>query len=131
MKRTSVQVYFRRLNFLVDWCAFRLVNSAEESNSDSENDEKVVSDSSESSSAETSFSDSDEVISEISKRIQPEVFQFYRRDQIPEKSYTWDGVWATVIPGGVGLFIGAIIVGLFWEDTDYTDSGDELSDKPM
>lgn len=98
MKRTSVEKYFRQWNFLVDWCSFRLVGPEVDVL------EKPGGESSSAGSGAVGGSDGgfvDETMEFVKGKgrfaIQPTVFHF--QSEIPERSYGYEALLATVIPG--------------------------------
>ncbi|CAL8111944.1 unnamed protein product [Orchesella dallaii] len=128
MKRTSVERHFRRYSFLVDWCSFRLVTTVVAPTGSEEQSKKGAQ-----KNAATIGSDAEGVLDETidfvnGKRkfvTEPEIFQF--KSEIPERTYGYETLLATILPGSIGGLIGIVLMALLWADReDESVDGDSL-----
>lgn len=136
LKRTSVEVYLRRHNFLVDWCSFRLVAPTETSSGTSE--EQIVggkgsgkdikkggsglptTSTGSASGGQAGISDGNETMDFVMGKgryaIEPEVFQF--TSEIPVRTYGYEALISTLLPGSIGGLIGIMLIVLLWGDRE-------------
>ena len=122
MKRTSMERHFRRHNFLMDWCSFRL-RTVEHWNGEDDQESPEADDIPEEQSTEIVGGDTeladDQKASQPLKFNQhgvPEIFQF--KKEIPERGYGWAALSACLIPGTIGGLVGFLLIALLWVDRD-------------
>lgn len=127
MKRTSMERHFRRYTFLVDWCSFRLISPSGVPSGSNEQTGTGGGGSTQdgsSNSAQGSIAADGVVVDEtmdfvMSKgryAIEPEVFQF--TSDIPERTYGYEALLSTILPGSIGGLIGIMLIALLWADRE-------------
>lgn len=134
MKRTSVERHFRRYDFLVDWCSFRLqgptglaTGSDEQPGGISNNNQRKQSGLQTSPTSGTvapgisaDGAPVDETMDFVAGKgrysVTPEVFYF--TSEIPQRTYGYEALLATLLPGSIGGLIGIMLIALLWADRE-------------
>ncbi|CAG7720218.1 unnamed protein product [Allacma fusca] len=121
MKRTSMERHFRRQNFLIDWCSFRLTTVEKwngDSESNTEEDVQSEEDSKELLTDNEELSDDQKaaVPSKFNEHGVPEVFHF--KEEIPERGYGLAALVACLAPGSIGGLVGFLLIALLWVDRE-------------
>ncbi|ODM98255.1 Epsilon-sarcoglycan [Orchesella cincta] len=106
MKRTSVERHFRRYSFLVDWCSFRLVTTVVPPSGSEEQGKKG----SQKNTAAIG-SDAEGVL------MKPSTLSVGKA-KIPERTYGYETLLATILPGSIGGLIGIVLLALLWADRE-------------
>ncbi|OXA59290.1 Epsilon-sarcoglycan [Folsomia candida] len=101
LKRTSVERYFRKHNILVDWCTFRLTTLTDSSVEDVDGQVKK-----EAGGTSHLYRAADD--ESVNLPSEPEIFTF--RSEIPNRTYGFEILLSTIIPGSIGGLVGFLLI---------------------